>query len=93
MKPADRIKQYQKALDFYEKYPTGKRIEIGFLGICDIVYRDKKGKDIPKLNLPELEAVEPASHGLFWWAESPSGVKTRIKKLKIMIKEAKKATT
>lgn len=91
MKPEDRIKQYQKALDFYKKYPNGIGIPKGssyigvcFHGICDLIKAYDEGE-----RLPELSAIRPNDPTLFWWAESPAGVKTRIKKLNLMIKMAK----
>jgi len=102
MTPKNRIKQYQRALNYYKKYPSGRGFlnvinENGhyFMGICDIVYRDKDGeplKGLDEFKLPELDAVNPNRAGLFWWVQTTSGVKTRIKKLESMIEMAKEAT-
>lgn len=93
MNKKDRIKQYQKALNFYKRRPNGEAmsIAISFFGLCD-VFTIRKPKCDKLHELKEFYALEPKNHGLFWWADSKHGVKTRIKKLKLMIKMAKKAT-
>ena len=90
MKQEDRINRYKEIIEWYKGRPDGlewsdlseKKI---FIGICDLLDGNKE-------DFPELSKTKPNNYGLFWWPQSKGGVKTRIKKLNIMIEMAKKAT-
>lgn len=92
MTPKQRIARYEIALEFYKENPTGKkkrRLSTSFLGLCDLIrYSQGDSVQYPRM-FDELMSVEPKNHGMFWWEMSRGGVKTRIKKLNLMIKTAK----
>jgi len=90
MTPKQRIIEYKSTLEFYKSHPDGRAHpgELSFYGICD--HMTETGE-----SYPELQAVKPKrtfNYLDYWWAKTRIGVRTRIKKLNIMIEMAEKAT-